>query len=55
MTLTDQSSSEGRESANRTPKEDDPFAKVTPEKALQYAVILQEINRKFGTQNFVPG
>lgn len=46
---------DGREIASQAPKEEaDPFASVTAEKAMQYAIQLQEINRKFGAQNFVP-
>ena len=35
-------------------KEDDAYAQVPAEKALQYAVILAEINCKMMTQNFKP-
>ncbi|XP_060063468.1 UPF0547 protein C16orf87 homolog [Ylistrum balloti] len=36
------------------PVEDDILIKLRPEKALQFSIILSELNRKFGSQNFQP-
>ncbi|XP_021366157.1 UPF0547 protein C16orf87 homolog isoform X2 [Mizuhopecten yessoensis] len=36
------------------PVEDDVFVKLCPEKALQFSIILSDLNRKFGSQNFQP-
>lgn len=37
-----------------TDKEENVYETLTAEKALQYSVILAELNRKFGAQNFRP-
>jgi len=39
---------------NPPEKDEDVYATVTPQKALQYSIILAELNRKFNTSNFQP-
>lgn len=43
---------EGSSSTSSREKEEDMFANVSADKALQFAVVLAEINRKYTTQNF---
>ncbi|XP_046347171.1 UPF0547 protein C16orf87 homolog isoform X2 [Haliotis rufescens] len=48
------SKSEEKPKEQRTTQEEDLFSSLPPEKALQYSVILAELNRKMLTQNFKP-
>ncbi|XP_067663635.1 UPF0547 protein C16orf87 homolog [Haliotis asinina] len=48
------SKSEEKPKEQRTSQEEDLFSSLPPEKALQYSVILAELNRKMVTQNFKP-
>ena len=45
---------EGSSSTSSREKEEDLFSNISTDKALQFAVVLAEINRKYTTQNFKP-
>ena len=45
---------EGSSSTSSREKEEDLFSSISTDKALQFAVVLAEINRKYTTQNFKP-
>ncbi|XP_041359498.1 UPF0547 protein C16orf87 homolog [Gigantopelta aegis] len=48
------SKSEDKTKEVKPPPEEDMFANVPPEKALQYSIVLAELNRKMSIQNFKP-
>lgn len=45
---------DGKEGGSSSSKQTDLYSSLTPEKTLQCAIILAEINRKFASQNFKP-